>query len=82
MEIVELRNKWQKSIKEVDDKFLLMIDALYQSYSKNLDTDFFDELPHDIKELLKLSQHQAKQGKKTLNKEVIQKYRQKYDVSE
>lgn len=35
MEAVELREKWKKSIKTVDDRFLQMIDALYEGYFKN-----------------------------------------------
>lgn len=55
MGIVELRKKWEKSISEVDDKFLLMIDALYETYSKNSKDDFFDELPTEVQDLLFLS---------------------------
>lgn len=32
---LELREKWKKSIKTVDDRFLQMIDALYEGYFKN-----------------------------------------------
>ncbi|MDG5490585.1 hypothetical protein [Psychroserpens sp. SPM9] len=35
MGILELRKKWMKSIKTVDDRFLLMVDALYEGYFKN-----------------------------------------------
>ena len=35
MEAIELREKWQKSIKTVDERFLKMVDALYEGYFKN-----------------------------------------------
>ena len=35
MEAIELRKKWQKSIKTVDEQFLKMVDALYEGYFKN-----------------------------------------------
>lgn len=35
MGALELREKWKKSIKTVDDRFLQMIDALYEGYFKN-----------------------------------------------
>lgn len=82
MEIVELRNKWRKSISEVDDKFLLMVDALYETYSKDLEDDFFDELPKEVKDLLELSRKQAERGKLTSHQAIREKYREKYDVSE
>lgn len=35
MEAIELRKKWQQSIKTVDEQFLKMVDALYEGYFKN-----------------------------------------------
>ncbi len=35
MGTVELREKWKKSIKTVDVRFLQMVDALYEGYFKN-----------------------------------------------
>ena len=35
MEAIELREKWKKSIKAVDVRFLQMVDALYEGYFKN-----------------------------------------------
>lgn len=35
MGALELREKWTKSIKTVDDRFLQMVDALYEGYFKN-----------------------------------------------
>lgn len=39
MKTIELRNKWRKTIDTVDDRFIRMIEALYQSYS-NEDTSY------------------------------------------
>ena len=46
-----LRKKWSKAITEIEDHFLQLVDALYESYSKS-EHDFFDALPSEIKELL------------------------------
>jgi len=35
MGALELREKWEKSIKNVDVRFLQMVDALYEGYFKN-----------------------------------------------
>lgn len=35
MGALELREKWQQSIKTVDERFLQMVDALYEGYFKN-----------------------------------------------
>ena len=35
MGALELREKWKKSIKTVDLRFLQMVDALYEGYFKN-----------------------------------------------
>ncbi|EIJ37137.1 MULTISPECIES: hypothetical protein [Flavobacteriaceae] len=35
MGAAELREKWKKSIKTVDVRFLQMVDALYEGYFKN-----------------------------------------------
>lgn len=80
MGIIELREKWKRSITKVDDKFLLMVDALYETYSKEKQNDFFDELPEEVIELLDLSKKQAEEGKLSSNQEIIKKYRSKYDV--
>lgn len=82
MEIIELREKWKKSISKVDDKFLLMVDALYETYSKDLEDDFFDDLPKEVQDLLELSRKQAEQGKLTSHKTIREKYIKKYNVSE
>jgi hypothetical protein len=35
MGALELREKWKQSIKTVDERFLQMVDALYEGYFKN-----------------------------------------------
>lgn len=35
MGAIELREKWEQSIKTVDERFLKMVDALYEGYFKN-----------------------------------------------
>ncbi|MBZ9628771.1 hypothetical protein LB456_05235 [Psychroflexus sp. CAK57W] len=70
------------SISEVDDKFLLMVDSLYETYSKNSEDDFFDELPKEVQDLLELSRKEADQGKLTSHQTIREKYRKKFDVSE
>ena len=85
MGIAELRMKWLKSITEVDDRFLRMIDALYLSYSGKKEdnkVDFFVELPIEIQELLLESSAQAKAGKTKPHSEVMAKYRKKYNVAQ
>ncbi|QMU65465.1 MAG: hypothetical protein GKR88_15010 [Flavobacteriaceae bacterium] len=81
MSTAELRNKWQKSIHLVDDKFIRMIDTLYETYTKEDEVDFFDELPKQVQELLMISREQVKQGKVTPHKDVMAKYREKYNVA-
>jgi len=43
MGTVELRKKWVRSIVNVDDRFLRMVDALYNSYTEDIDYDISEE---------------------------------------
>ena len=44
MGTIELRKKWIKSIAKVDERFLRMVDALYDSYAKeSVDSHIPDE---------------------------------------
>lgn len=81
MEVLELRKKWKQSIGNVDERFLRMIDALYNSYNNKKEFDFFDELPTEIQDLLLESRKQARQGKVKPHKEVMAKYREKYNTA-
>ncbi|WP_346882364.1 hypothetical protein [uncultured Algibacter sp.] len=79
MGAVELRDKWIQSIGKVDDRFLRMIDALYESYVKD-ETDFFDELPKEIQELIDEGLEEVKLGKVRTHSEVIADYKEKYNI--
>lgn len=80
MEIEALRKKWTKAIAQVNDRFLLMIDALYQSYSKN-NSDFFDKLPNEIPELLMESREDIKNGKFVMHEDIMVEFKEKYKIS-
>ncbi len=82
MGTIELRKKWKKSITTVDDRFLRMIDALYNSYLKNPKLDFFDELPKEIQETLLISRKEAKNGFVTPHTEIMSLFREKYSTTD
>ena len=81
MSTAELRNKWEKSISLVDDKFLQMIDALYETYIKEEEADFFDELPKEIQELLMERREDIKNGKFSTHEEVMAEVRKRYNIA-
>ncbi len=62
----ELREKWEKSIKTVDDRFLQMVDALYEGYFKNEIVAFYpDGSPmsrEDYKKALDIAESQIEDG--------------------
>ena len=80
MEATDLRSKWLDSIGKVDERFLRMVDALYESYIKE-ETDFFDKLPIEIQELIDEGLDEAKLGKVRPHSEVMAEYRQKYNIA-
>lgn len=80
MTALDLRNKWIESIGKVDERFLRMVDALYESYVKD-EADFFDELPTEIQELIDEGLEEAKLGKVRPHSEVMAEYRQKYNIA-
>ncbi|MDA9303771.1 hypothetical protein N9Q03_01380 [Flavobacteriaceae bacterium] len=81
MGTVELRNKWKEAIGKVDDRFLRMVDALYETYSKD-QVDFFEELPKEIQELLIESRENIKNGDFFTHEEVMSEVRKKFNISE
>lgn len=81
MGTVELRNKWKEAIGKVDDRFLRMVDALYETYSK-YQVDFFEELPKEIQELLIESRENIKNGDFFTHEEVMSEVRKKFNISE
>ncbi|AUS04161.1 hypothetical protein [Pseudotamlana carrageenivorans] len=66
MEAFELREKWKKSIKTVDDRFLQLVDALYEGYIKNETVAYHpDGSPmsrHDYKKALDIAELQITKG--------------------
>ncbi len=80
MESEKLRKKWSKAITEVDDRFLQLVDALYDSYSKSKD-DFFDALPSEIKELLLESREDIKNGDFYTHENIMSEFKEKYNIS-
>ncbi len=81
MGTVELRNKWKEAIGKVDGRFLRMVDALYETYSKD-QVDFFEELPKEIQELLIESRENIKNGDFFTHEEVMSEVRKKFNISE
>ncbi|AUC22987.1 MULTISPECIES: hypothetical protein [Polaribacter] len=80
MGTIELRNKWKKEIVNVDERFLRLIDALHTSYMKE-ETDFFDEIPSDIQELLQKSREDIKKGKTYTHESILNEAKTKYNIS-
>jgi len=78
MSTIELRKKWIKSIVNVDDTFLQMIDALYQTYTQE-EQGLFEDLPVEIQEILIKSQKNIEEGNYFLHEEVMEKVKQKFN---
>ncbi len=78
MESIALRKKWQESISKVDDRFLRMIDALYESY-KNKDP--YDEFPKEAKYLIDQGLKDIEEGRIHSHENVIKEFREKYNLS-
>ncbi|MCF6169022.1 hypothetical protein [Lutibacter sp.] len=66
MGALELREKWVQSISTVDERFLRMVDALYEGYFKNETVAFHpDGLPMSRKEYktaLSVAEKQIEKG--------------------
>ena len=82
MEVVELKNKLVDIINSSDERFLRMVNALHKSYHQEQESDFFDELPIEIQEILMESRAQARRGEVRPHKEVMSDFRKKYGVTE
>ncbi len=80
MEAIELRKKWIQSIANVDERFLRMIDALYESYVKE-DIDPYDALPDVAKKLIEKGLKDVEDGKVHPHNEVMGKFRKKYNIA-
>jgi len=81
MKTLELRKKWIDSIAKVDERFLRMIDALYDNYSKNEQVDFFEELPNEIQEILLESRESIKRGEFFTHEDVIAESKSRYNIT-
>ncbi|PQJ80274.1 hypothetical protein [Polaribacter porphyrae] len=82
MGTVELKNKLVDIINSSDDKFLRMVNALHISYSsEEKSSDFYDELPAEIQDLLMESRLQARQGKVRPHKKVMADFRKQYGIT-
>ena len=81
MGTAELKNKLIEIINTSDEKFLNMVNALQQSYYDDICTDFYDELPEEIKEILDESRAQARRGEVRSHKEVMADFRKQYGIT-
>lgn len=81
MGAIELKNKVVDIINSSDERFLRMVNALHKSYyQEQTTTDFFEELPLEIQELLMESSVQADRGEVTPHAEVMAEVRKKYNL--
>lgn len=80
METLDLRKKWMNSINKVDERFLRMLDALYESYVKE-NPDPIDELPELAKKLIDQGLEDVKQGRIYTHDDVMAEFRKKYDIA-
>ncbi len=76
---MELREKWRKSIEEVDETFLKMIDTMYANYVSEPPADYFTD---EIKALLdkRLDHHKANPESGISFKELKKEFKAKYGV--
>ncbi|MFK7749156.1 MAG: hypothetical protein AB8B65_12245 [Kordia sp.] len=81
MGAIDLRNKIIEIINSSDERFLRMVSALHKTYSEQETTDFYDEFPVEIQEILMESRNQARQGNTRSHKEVMDDFRKKYDIA-
>jgi len=72
----ELREKWIETIGKVDERFLLMVDDLYDSYLKGNEIDLTDEHKQLLDTRLLKHNKNPDSGKEwsILNKEIYSKY--------
>ena len=78
MEATDLREKWKKSISKVDERFLKMIEELYQSYMQNEEEKF--NLPDIAKQLINQGLNDIKEGKTHSHEEVMASFKKKYNL--
>ena len=82
MGAVELRDKLISIINNSsDEKFLRMVNALQKSYFGEETTDFYDELPTEIQDILSESRAQARRGEVRPHAEVMADFRKQYGIT-
>ena len=81
MNAIELRNTVLNIVNTSDEKFLVLVKKLYDSYRLEKEDDFFEGLPIEIQELLEQSREQIKNGKVRTHYEVMNELRKKYKIS-
>lgn len=79
MGIPELREKWRKSITKVDERFLRMVDALYESYTKN-ELDDYQNLPETAKKLINQGLEDINEGRVHTHENVMAEFKKKYNI--
>ena len=77
MSTIELRKEVINSLINADERFLLMVRALYKSYVKK-EMDKFEDLPEEIQELILQSRESIKKGNVFSHKEVMEEAKLKY----
>ena len=80
METIELREKWKKSIMKVDDHFLRMVEALYQSYTQNK-IDTYNNLPIIAKQLIDKGLEDIKEGRIHSHEDVMSEFKKKFNLA-
>lgn len=78
MSTAELRNKWQKSIQLVDDKFLRMIDSLYETYIHKDESNEV-EVPEIFQKLIEKGLEDSKAGRVRSHEEVMSGVRKRFN---
>jgi len=79
MGTIELREKWKKSITKVDERFLRMVDALYESYTQN-ELNYYNDLPETAKKLINQGLEDINEGRVHSHEDVIVEFRKKYNL--
>jgi len=80
MNTLKLRKEVINSLANADEQVLLMVRTLLENYTVNKITSF-DKLPEIIQRILLKSNEEARQGKVTSHKEIMQKYSKKFNVT-
>ena len=81
MGTVELKKMITQYMSTADDKLLKIVKAVFESYQKNKEIDFFDELPLEIQDLLIESRKDIKKGNYFSNADVVAEAKEKYNIS-